>query len=407
MLSRKGRAAGLPKGESMRIIVLASQKGGSGKTTLAGHLAVQAELSGAGPVALIDTDPQGSLAKWWNAREAATPAFVAARFENLQSDLDALHAQGFKMVFIDTPPAVTKAISHVVGFADLVIMPTRPSPHDLRAVGATVEIASAHNKAMVFVINAATARAKITSEAAVALSQHGTVAPVMLNHRVDFAASMTDGRTVMEYSANGPSTKEVRELWSYLDDRLRILAGGPRESSDPVGFDFEAPRLSLPNHSAKQSAGPGEFDAAVELAPFSSTPSLLSEEQMSDLEVADLVEIPSEPSLVSEHEAADSSIAALPPVSEAPRHGAPIDAAFDAHSNPAPLRENPQLALLEAVLRLRGELDYPETLDGVLPAGDAGMGDAPEILTPKETAPARRGLSAPFLNRMIGFGRRG
>src|SRR5262249_28661481 len=57
----------------MRVIVFASQKGGSGKTTLAGHIAVQAERTGNGPVALIDTDPQGSLAKWWNVREKNEP----------------------------------------------------------------------------------------------------------------------------------------------------------------------------------------------------------------------------------------------------------------------------------------------------------------------------------------------
>ena len=223
----------------MRIIVLASQKGGSGKTTLSGHLAVQAEISGAGPVALIDTDPQGSLSKWWNARAAETPAFVAARFDNLESDLDALRAQGFKTVIIDTPPAVTRAIAQVVGHADIVVMPTRPSPHDLRAVGATVEIAESHGKAMIFVLNAATARAKITAEAAVTLSQHGTVAPVTLHHRVDYAASMTDGRTVMEYNANCASAKEVRGLWEYLQDRLNKLDQTPREFTDPFAFDME------------------------------------------------------------------------------------------------------------------------------------------------------------------------
>ena len=56
----------------MRILTLASQKGGAGKTTLAAHIAVEAERAGAGPVALIDLDPQGSLAAWWNSREAPT-----------------------------------------------------------------------------------------------------------------------------------------------------------------------------------------------------------------------------------------------------------------------------------------------------------------------------------------------
>jgi chromosome partitioning protein len=57
----------------MHVIALASRKGGAGKTTLASHLAVQAEATGAGPVALVDTDPQGGLAGWWNARTADTP----------------------------------------------------------------------------------------------------------------------------------------------------------------------------------------------------------------------------------------------------------------------------------------------------------------------------------------------
>ena len=60
----------------MYVIAVASQKGGSGKTTLAGHLAVQADRTGFGPVALVDTDPQGSLSEWWNARTAETPLFA-------------------------------------------------------------------------------------------------------------------------------------------------------------------------------------------------------------------------------------------------------------------------------------------------------------------------------------------
>lgn len=72
-------------------------------------------------------------------------------------------------------------------------IPTRPSPHDLRAVGSTVELVEAAGKRMVFVINGAAQRAKITGEAAIALSQHGTVAPVTLYQRTDYAASMIDG----------------------------------------------------------------------------------------------------------------------------------------------------------------------------------------------------------------------
>ncbi len=205
---------------SMRVIVFASQKGGSGKTTLSGHVAVEAERQGAGPVALIDTDPQGSLAKWWNVRKDPAPAFIQSVFSNIFYDLDSARKEGFRLVVVDTPPAVTRAISEVVNYADLVVAPVRPSPHDMRAVGPTVDIAEGRGKPLVFVVNAATPRARITSEAAIALSQHGTVAPQTIHHRVDFAASMIDGRTVMEIDPVCKSAQEISTLWRYLHQRL-------------------------------------------------------------------------------------------------------------------------------------------------------------------------------------------
>jgi chromosome partitioning protein len=213
---------------SMRVMVFASQKGGSGKTTLSGHIAVEAERQGAGPIALIDTDPQGSLAKWWNVRKDPAPAFIQSVFSNLFHDLDNAREEGFRLVVIDTPPAVTRAISEVVSFADIVIAPTRPSPHDLRAVGPTVDIAEARGKPLIFVVNGATQRARITSEAAIALSQHGTVAPATIHHRVDFAAAMIDGRTVMEIDPFCQSAQEIGALWTYLSGRLERVESPDR-----------------------------------------------------------------------------------------------------------------------------------------------------------------------------------
>lgn len=204
----------------MRVLALASQKGGSGKTTLSGHLAVQAELAGAGPVVLIDIDPQGSLADWWNEREADVPAFAETTVARLAHDLETLRAQGFKLAIIDTPPAITMAIQSVISVAELIVIPTRPSPHDLRAVGATVDLCERAGKPLIFVVNAGTPKARITQEAAIALSQHGTVAPVVVHQRTDFAASMIDGRTVMEVNPGSRSAQEVEQLWGYISDRL-------------------------------------------------------------------------------------------------------------------------------------------------------------------------------------------
>jgi chromosome partitioning protein len=188
---------------------LASQKGRIGQDHLVRSLAVQAQLAGAGPVVLIDIDPQGSLADWWNEREAEYPAFAQTTVARLASDLEVLRQQGFRLAVIDTPPAITMAIQSVIAVAELIVIPTRPSPHDLRAVGATVDLCERAGKPLIFVVNGATPKAKITYEAAVALSQHGTVAPVTLHHRTDFAASMIDGRTVMEVDPKGRSANEV------------------------------------------------------------------------------------------------------------------------------------------------------------------------------------------------------
>ena len=208
---------------ALRVVVFSSQKGGSGKTTLCGQLAVQAELSGGGPVAVIDTDPQGSLSDWWNARTAETPLFMKASVDYLHEDLSLLERQGVRHVFIDTPPAVTEMIANIVTCADLVVIPTRPSPHDLRAVGRTIDIVEGRGKPLVFTINDAKERALITGETVVALSQHGTVAPTIMMHRNDYATSMISGASVVESSPDSRAASEIRELWSYIDAKLDEL----------------------------------------------------------------------------------------------------------------------------------------------------------------------------------------
>jgi chromosome partitioning protein len=201
----------------MHVIALASRKGGAGKTTLASHLAVQA--AGDGPVAVVDTDPQGGLAGWWNAREADTPHWIDP-VHGLPAAVTAARTAGYGVLIIDTPPSVAETIAGVIAVADLVVIPVRPSPNDLRAVGGTIEIARQARKRMVFVVSQATQRARITAEAAIALSQHGTVAPVMIHHRVDFASSMTGGSTVGELDADCRGAGEIRALWGYLRNLL-------------------------------------------------------------------------------------------------------------------------------------------------------------------------------------------
>jgi len=212
----------VPSGPAPRVIAVVSQKGGSGKTTIAAHLAVRAAALGEGPVLLADSDPQGSLTQWWRARNDDNFAMASLRLDDLQGNLLELRRHGAALAIIDTPPALTASIEQIIAIADLVIVPARPSPHDLRAVGATVAMARAARKPFLFVVNGAAPRASITAEAVAALSAHGRVAPVILYQRTEFAASMVDGRTVMEATPNGRSAHEISELWKHISAQMTM-----------------------------------------------------------------------------------------------------------------------------------------------------------------------------------------
>jgi chromosome partitioning protein len=204
----------------VKILVLASAKGGSSKSSLAAHLAVAAELAGDGPAVLLDLDPQGSLASWWNVREAESPAMAPVSLAELPGKLKALAEAGYAFAILDTPPAITEAIRAVVRLGDLVLIPVKPSPHDLRSVGGTVDIVRQEGRPFAFVVTQAKSNALLTVQAMAALSEHGRVAPVVMHDRVDYAGSMTDGRTVLETNPRGPAAAEMVELWKFTKARL-------------------------------------------------------------------------------------------------------------------------------------------------------------------------------------------
>ena len=112
----------------MHTIVVNSQKGGSGKTTLCAHLSVQAQRAGDGEVFLIDTDPQGTLTTWHEKREAEAPRRVELPFDEIESGLNILHQRGVTFCFIDTAPSRTDEILFLFKLAKLVLVPIRPSP---------------------------------------------------------------------------------------------------------------------------------------------------------------------------------------------------------------------------------------------------------------------------------------
>jgi chromosome partitioning protein len=205
----------------VRTIVVASRKGGAGKTTVTGHLAVEAERRGAGPVAVIDMDPMGSLAAWWNERAADTPLCADVGGGGLRATLEGLEQTGVELVLIDTPPFATAEVAAVLSEASLVVVPVVPSPHDLRAIGETIELVEAQRKPMVFVVSNASTNGKLTLQAVTALSQHGTVAPTVIHTRQDYRSAMIKGHTAGEVFPKSKSASEISELWAYLDARLK------------------------------------------------------------------------------------------------------------------------------------------------------------------------------------------
>jgi chromosome partitioning protein len=138
----------------MHIIVVASQKGGAGKTTLSRSLAVAAQQK-AGMTALLDTDPQGSLTSWWNRRESETPVLVKIDPAELDAGIVKLEAAGIEYLFIDTPPSVHPELEDLLARATLVLIPVRPSPDDLDAVGDTLALVEKAGSPFVFVLTQA------------------------------------------------------------------------------------------------------------------------------------------------------------------------------------------------------------------------------------------------------------
>lgn len=204
----------------MYILVMASRKGGAGKTTIAVHLAVEAERVGAGPVAIIDTDPMQGMTQWWDARTDQQPVL----FKGTVTDLvPTLRSQGFRLLVVDTPPSIGEAVALAVKSASLVLIPVQPSPNDLRAAGSTVSMANELRKPLAFIINRVKPRVRLTVQAFEALAPHGVISPLLYD-RTDYAAAMNDGLTAPELDNKGLAQGEMSVLWSYVASRLDLTA---------------------------------------------------------------------------------------------------------------------------------------------------------------------------------------
>jgi chromosome partitioning protein len=207
-----------------RVLALLSQKGGSGKTTLATHLAVA--FAGNRRVVLVDTDPQRSAAAWWRAREAKTPELVEAKAEAITGTLRSIRAAGAGLIIIDSMPSVQSDVGSIARAADFVLIPCRPSILDLRAVGGTVDLVKAGRVAAAIVLNAVPAargvgEASVTVEARKALAQYGLpVLSVAIGQRAVLAHALAAGLAVEEYEPQSRAAGEIRDLARIVEKQL-------------------------------------------------------------------------------------------------------------------------------------------------------------------------------------------
>ena len=198
-----------------KVIAAAQQKGGSGKTTLIVNLAVAFAQQGA-KVSLLDTDPQGSLGRWFMARRArlGDPGMefstssawgVGYECEKLRRDSD--------FILVDTPPKVDADLRPTLREADLILIPVASSHVDLWATEGVLDLARRERKRTTVVLNRAKAGTRLGEEvAAAAAALEAELAETRLANRIVYAETLGEGLGVLEAPRRGPACDEVRRL---------------------------------------------------------------------------------------------------------------------------------------------------------------------------------------------------
>jgi len=212
-----------------RIITVAQQKGGTGKTTLVAHLAIAFARQDKS-VAILDVDPQGSLGEWFEARErrlgdgATGLTFRTASGWGARREARSL-TRDHDVVVVDTPPKSDSEARPAIEAADLVIVPVQPTPVDVWATDSTLEMIARERVAGLLVINRVPQRALLTAEMITAIRALGcAAAETQLGNRVAFAASMGKGATVMELEPAGKAAREVAALAVEILQRLGLIS---------------------------------------------------------------------------------------------------------------------------------------------------------------------------------------
>ena len=213
----------------MNVIVFASRKGGTGKSTLAAHLAAHVHKP-TRPCLLVDADPQGSLTLWHRLRESGEPPLKNG-LRGIGGILDAAERDGVEWVFIDTPPLVSQAVNDIIRAATLVVVPARPGLFDLNAIKETIAVARRTRRPYAVVLNGAPPKrldeeAPMLAQARESLENLGV--PVwsgQITHRATFSLSLADGEGAKEYDADSYAAAEIARLWAAIEKSIKAIQG--------------------------------------------------------------------------------------------------------------------------------------------------------------------------------------
>ncbi|MHB1765844.1 MAG: ParA family partition ATPase [Leptospirales bacterium] len=204
----------------MKKIAFLSQKGGSGKTTLAVHTAVAAHEAGE-RVVVVDTDPQKSATIWGETRSQAAPIVATAATAELLHVLDVAKRERMTLAIVDTAPHAAPDATRIVRAVDLVVIPCRPTAFDIAAIGSAVDIVKAAGVPAVFVLSACPFRSPEISETRTLLAEYGfPIATVEIIDRRAFARAIASGRAVTEFESEGKAASEIRALWGWIKEQM-------------------------------------------------------------------------------------------------------------------------------------------------------------------------------------------
>lgn len=210
----------------MHTIVLATQKGGSGKSTLAIGLALAAIQAGH-TVRLIETDSQGTLSNWQGRRPYAEPLVEPIYSAgDIEGKLQSLADSDVTVTIIDTAGGSNAATTAAIRYADLCLIPSRPSVADVEATASTLSIAHAWHTPFAFILNQTPIRGHRVSNAATVLGDElsddlaRVVAQPYIVMRNDHQDALGLGLAVNEFAPSGKSADEIRGLWRWVENRL-------------------------------------------------------------------------------------------------------------------------------------------------------------------------------------------